>query len=159
MTQIHFRVCHADIDVSGAETEWHDGCGISQKDWFYLWQYFEAAYVEPKKKDQLKNRSTRERTYAFCKFCPGTPNTPRTFWDLKVHAETHHPELVNQPTDASHGTATAAKKAAVAARKAARAGEGGGDSGEEGGAGSEEAGADSGLATNPQDGPNFVDLT
>ena len=105
MTQTHFRVCHADIDVSGAETEWHDGCGISQKDWFYLWQYFEPAYVEPKRKDEPKNCSTRERTYAFCKFCPGTPNTPRIFSDLKVHAETHHPELVNQPTDAKSAAA------------------------------------------------------
>ena len=132
---------------------------LARRDWFYLWQYFEPAYVEPQKKDELKHRSTRERTYAFCKFCPGRPNKPRLFADLKVHADKYHPELVNQPTDASHGTATAAKKAAEAARKAARAGEEGGDSGEEAGAGSEEGGADSGLATNPQDGPNFVDLT
>ena len=80
-----------DMDVSDFVSAWSAGSGVSQEDWFPLWERFEAPQLLPKK----SNRAARkQRMFTLCKFCPGEWNLERKYEDTRTHANLCHPEDV-----------------------------------------------------------------
>jgi hypothetical protein len=89
--QKHFQQYHKDMDVSDASTSWNLDCGIAEKDWFPLFEFCEAPFEVAAKSCR---KSRKQRMYALYKFCPGAKCLARSFTNIKIHAESAHPEMV-----------------------------------------------------------------
>jgi hypothetical protein len=79
------------VDVSDASTSWNLDCGIAKDDWFPFFEFCEPPF-EVAKKGYRTSRQTR--MFALCKFCPGAKCLARSFTNIKIHAESAHPEMV-----------------------------------------------------------------
>jgi hypothetical protein len=97
ITQQHFRQYHQDIDVSDALTSWKLGCGVSEEDWFPLFEFCEAP-VEIPDESTTHRVARKRRMYALCKFCPGAKCCARSWKDIQTHADHVHPEMVRVRT-------------------------------------------------------------
>ena len=87
---------HKDMDVSDASTAWNLGCGIAEDDWFPFFEFCEPPFEVPKPKGYSQSR--RKSMFALCKFCPGAKCLARSFTNIKIHAESAHPEMVRART-------------------------------------------------------------